>query len=427
MFTKKTGVLWIGLSQLVLLLVNYSLLKKLTISLSVADFGYFSLCMSIVLFVRQILYDPISITVAKSVGASSHDFGKISVGFKIIQFATDRLGLAVIFIGLAICLLANLALDQSIVGLTALICTFYLCANGAQGIYINLFNSFGDRKAAALFSITDSILKIFLVYFTFSLLDCKLTYVIAAIAMGAFIVFVSMRLYVDVRFSEKVTPSTKFEEMVKQSIFMSAPLYFPTILVAFKSIGDRWLLASFTGVDELAMYSVLQQLAYYPILLLFGVTQTFFGPAIYRLSANDSCARSKELKKLLNGILILVLIVTCAAAGVAIFTADLLLSLFTGNAYRNLAPYMPFFIISGGFAAATGILQVAAIGIFEANIVGKLMSLSVFLNIAIAVLLIFNWGFIGSVAAILASSASSASIYYFVIYRYFSSPARKIS
>lgn len=420
MLTKKIGGLWIGASQIVLLIVNFLFLKLLTTNLSVEDFGYYSLIMSIVLFARQIIYDPISITVAKRVGASTDNLLKISSGFEIVKFFTDRCGLALVLFGLAIYLLAVLATNKSASGLTVLICTLYLCANGAQGIYINLFNSFGDRRAAALFSISDSFFKISIVYFVLFSHEKNLNYVLTSIAMGAFFVFTFLRGYVAGRFAVKFLPQTRLKKMVKKIILMSSPFYVPTIFMALKSISDRWILVSFTGAEELAMYSVLQQIGYSPILLFFGVVQTFFGPIIYRLSLTYKRTEINELARLLNKLLLSIFIATCFGAFAAIFFAEWLLHLLTGSAYHNLAVYMPFFIVSGAFAAATGILQVVAIGIFKANIAGKLMSTSVIFSVLISLLFIIKWGFIGSIGALFFSSASSALIYYCAINREFS-------
>lgn len=419
MLDKKTGALWIGASQLVLLFANFLLLKLLTSNMSIEDFGYYSLCMSIVLFVRQIFYDPMSITVAKKVGASAHDLQQISNGFQIVKFATDRFGLMFLLLGFVIWFFVSIVINRSVAGLAALLCTFYLCANGAQGIYINLFNSVGDRKSAALFSISDSILKIFLVFFLLLIFEIKLIYVLASISTGAFMVFVFMRSCVTNRIVVNTIPAAELAAMVKQSIFLSAPLYLPTLFAAFKIVADRWILTSFTGVGELAAYSVLQQLGYSPILLFFGMAQTFFAPKIFRLSADENDKGHHELKQLLNQILFFVFLFTCVATGIAILVSDWLLQLLTGSAYHNQATYLPIFIVSGAFAATAGILQIVAIGVFEARLVGKLMSATVFVSVAITLFFVINWGLIGSIAALLISSAASALIYWMAIYRKF--------
>ena len=189
--------------------------------------------------------------------------------------------------------------------------------------------------------------------------------------------------------------------------------------MALKSISDRWILASFTGVEELAMYSVLQQIGYSPILLFFGMVQTYFGPIIYRLSSNYKKTKINELAKLINKLLLSIFIATCVATFAAILFSEWLLHLFTGSAYHNLAVYMPFFIVAGAMAAATGILQVVSIGIFKSNVVGKLMSTSVTVSVLISFPFIIKWGFIGSIVALLLSNALSAIIYYFAINRDF--------
>ncbi|MEN9659560.1 MAG: hypothetical protein RL571_3025 [Pseudomonadota bacterium] len=420
---NKISALWIGVSQVVLLVVGFALLKLLTINLSVEEFGYYSLCMSIVLFVRQMIYDPISITVSKEVGASVHEFAKVSTGFLIIKFITDRFGVVIFLVCFMFCLLAYALIGHSNEGLIVWICTFYLLANGAQGIYINLFNSIGDRKTAALYSMADSALKILFVCVVLFVFGAKLVYVLASISLSAAMIFLISRLYINKRFVGDAISSGHLKSLAIQSLIKSAPLYLPTLFLAFKSVGDRWVLATFTGVNELAAYSVLQQLGYSPVILIFGMVQTFFAPKIYRLSASDEASNLQELKQLLNRIFFSTLIFTLICTGLSMFTSEWILKLFTGRDYHNLSGYLPYFIVSGAVAAMSGILQVVAIGVFDVKKTGRIMSLSLLFSMAISSILTMVWGFIGSIAGLFFSSFFSSLMYWLAIKNNFSNKA----
>ena len=137
----NVGVVWIVLSQIVLLLANFLLLKLLTVNLSIEDFGYYSLSMSIILFIRQVLYDPISITGGKKVGSSTQNLKDLSRNFQSIRLISDYIALIILVSGFIFWLLVGAMVDRSLVGQVVFISTFYLCANATQGVFFNLLNS----------------------------------------------------------------------------------------------------------------------------------------------------------------------------------------------------------------------------------------------------------------------------------------------
>ena len=87
---------WIGISQISLLLSNFMLLKLLASQLSVYEYGQYALVMSVVLFVRQIFYDPFSIVAAKESAAEPEKLSDIIYVAKII---TNRIAAGLLLSG----------------------------------------------------------------------------------------------------------------------------------------------------------------------------------------------------------------------------------------------------------------------------------------------------------------------------------------
>ena len=175
-FKIKSGLVWIGASQFVLLVINFVLLKLMTSQMSVESFGYYSLCMTIVLFARQVIYDPISIVAAKNCATAVNDMRRISEGFYVVRFLTDRLGILFFLLGILFCLIVYSVVDSFQTGLVVLICLIYLGANGAQGIYFNLLNSLSERRSAAIYSILDSVFKLMLICVFFWIFENNLNF-----------------------------------------------------------------------------------------------------------------------------------------------------------------------------------------------------------------------------------------------------------
>lgn len=413
---RKTEVLWIASSQVTLVAVNFLLLKLMTSRLSVEAFGYYSLCMTVILFSRQVLYDPISMVVAKDCASSYQYFKDSSCGFKIVRFFTKRLGYIFILLGLLSWIFAYVVLDSSVEGAIIFTCFVYLCGNGTQGIYFNVLNSIRKRRSAALFSMLDSALKLVLVFIAFQFFGNELIHALIPVAVGALAVSLGVRRYIRTAFPAGEISGTSLDKLVKISFSLTVPLYLPTLLGAFKNVADRWILAAFIGVDELAAFSVLLQIGYFPMLLVAGVIQTFVAPKVYALSAVQSQYGHCELKKFLYRLLSWIGMFAIVGCGVAIPLADWIFQLLVGKVYGVFSIYLPYFIISGGFAAAGAMLHLAVIGIFKTPVVGKLMGASVLIGIVSVFLLIVIWGFVGAIAGLVIASAATAFVYWLALY-----------
>lgn len=413
---NKTGLIWIGLSQFALLASNFLLLKLLTSQLSVYEFGEYSLCMSIVLFARQVLYDPISIALGKECASNASNLQRVSDGFRVVRYITDRIGWVFLFLGFFYFLYFKLASHSYTSTLVVAFCLVYVCANGAQGIYFNVLNSIRDRKPAALFSATDSVLKIVLVFLFFRFGNNSLENSIAAISLGAFAVFGLLRYFVANRFKYYGSEKKDDYTLSKRILLVGMPFFLSTMLVAAKSVGDRWMLAGFLSVNDLAEYSVLLQLGYSPIILFLGMVQTFVAPKIYCICALNDSDVANELKKFLHKLLFIILIFTCVVSGGAIVLADWIFTLMVGKDYHGLAVFLPLFVISGALSAAAGIFQIAVIGIFKSREASKFVVISLIISLAITAILIRSSGFGGAVAGLLITSSTTLFIYWQALY-----------
>lgn len=414
---NKIGVIWIGISQFVLVVSNFLLLKLLTSQLSIYEFGQYSLCMSIALFARQVIYDPFSIVLAKECASSGSNLQGVADKFRVLGFITDRIGTGLFLLGFSVLIYFKVVNGNYINGLVVGFCIVYLCANGAQGVYFNILNSIRDRKLASLFSMTDSALKIILVILAFGLGNKNLVYSLASISIGAFMVFWSTRFFVAKRFNSYESLVINDNSLVKHILMTSTPFIFSTTLVAVKSVGDRWMLAGFLGVNNLAEYSVLLQLGYAPIILLLGIGQTFIGPKIYSLCALNDNNGMVELKQLLYKILFIILIVTCVACGGAMVLAGWVFRVLVGKNYHVLTIYLPLFVISGALSAAASVFQIAVIGVFKSREASMFVVVSLIISVACTALLIRSSGFKGAIAGLVISNAVTLFIYWLALHR----------
>jgi len=255
---------WIGFSQFALLLSNFILLKLLSSELSVIEYGQYALVMSIALFVRQVLYDPFSIVIAKETGAAP---GKLCENLYITRVIANRIAAGLLLGGLLIIVCIYIAADSHHLSALLACGVVYVCANGAQGFYINIFNSVAERRPASIISVFDYFVKIIVICLAFWLIGKSLIFTIFSMSVCAVISIAIFMAYINIRCvcSEEFIANKNI--LIKKIVSMSWLFVLPTLLLGLKGIGDRWMLASYLGVSDLAGYSVLLQIGYSPMVL----------------------------------------------------------------------------------------------------------------------------------------------------------------
>lgn len=400
-----------------LLLSNFMLLKLFTNDLSVSDFGYYSLSMSIVLFIRQIIYDPFSMVIAKQSAAIAGDHINVARKFAIINFASNQAAMLILMVSLACILIFIKWGGEDVLTYAFLFSSIYLIANGGQGVYFNVLNAVGERYSAALLSTLDSILKISSAYLFFKYFGANLNNALISIAFGSAIVLLIIRASNAKKLTEIKFKRNELGNASKKYLLASIPLYFPVFLAAIKSVGDRWLLTGFIGVDDLAAYTVLTQVGYSPVIIAFGIIQTYIAPKLYKLCADKTQNLAGDLSKLMVRILCVLAVGAVLFCGLALLLEDWIFELLVGKNYHSFAKYLPIFVTAGFLAAAAGILQVVVFGIFESTVFGNLMAFSVGLSIVFTAVLIQEFGFSGAILGLIAGGFIPFCVFAFAIYR----------
>ena len=404
---KESGFLWIGVAQIVQLLSGFLVLAILTRALTPSSFGYYSLCVTIVMFARQVLYDPVSVVMAKNTLATITVDKRAAIGFWCLRYLTDRAFLIALIAGTVSFLYFNsngLAFDILI-----FFCFLYLGANGSFGMYINVLNATRERKYASIFTICDSIGKLVSIGIVVSLFESSVDEVFIGISLAAVAVVFVLRGFISNSFNLSKAGDHGNWRFVERTVVSSLPLIIPSSLMALKMYGDRWIIAGFMGVEELAAYSVLLQLGYLPMILAVGVVQTYVVPTIYNLG---EVGDPSVLLDYLKYVLIKIVFFTLAIAIVSAPLAGLFFELMVGAAYLQYSHFLPLFVISGGGTAISSILYVALVARFSTEKVAKMASAAVFLSLVCTAILVAAIGFLGSVVVLLASSVVIGFFYW---------------
>jgi O-antigen/teichoic acid export membrane protein len=398
------SILWIVGGQVVGLLNNFLLLKLLTTNLSITAYGYFTLWMSVMLFVRQLIYDPLSIVAAKEVVNVPFLGLKGVSGFQVVKYLTDRIMFGLVLVG-ALSVVGEMVFYKHI-STTAYILMgcIYLVANGAQGIYLNMLNALKQRKWASIGIAADSLVKLCLVLLVFFLWEKSVIAAVQAVAISSLLVFIGVQHATSHRFDRatSIAASVKWPP-AKQLVVLSIPFFVPTLLTALKGLGDKVFMASFIGVDELAAYNVLLQLGFIPMMLIVGVIQTFVSPDIYKLASDTTNYQDKTLAYI-KGIVIRIGLLSVVAITFSLLLSHLMFEMLVGAKYTAYSMYLPYFVLAGAIGGIAGLLNVGIIGIFKPKRVASLMVISVLAGLVILIILMMMYGFEGAIAGLILSN-----------------------
>jgi O-antigen/teichoic acid export membrane protein len=404
------AILWIIGGQMVCLLCNFLLLKILTVNLEVSDYGYYTLWLSIMLFIRQVIFDPISMVSAKeSIKTSFLNIANLSA-LQIVNWATDRVLVLFCLLGIFVIAFERYLYGVLGFGLYVFAGAVYLASNGAQGVYLNILNIQKKRKLGAIGVSLDSVVKLGLVSLIIIVFDASIVSAVLAVAASSFLVFFLVRSIAKKCYRAIIINSSERSNTIKSLLVMSLPLAIPTLLVALKNIGDKVFVASFIGVEELAAYNVLLQLGFVPMVLVVGIIQTYVSPDIYKFTSNEANSSSyifRYIGKILIFILGLIGIVVALSFGLS----DFVFLYFVGPEYSSYSNLLPFFIVAGGVSGVAGILNVAVIGLFNSKTVGVLIFVSVVLSFGLFIVLILIYNFDGVVVGLVFSSFAALMVF----------------
>ncbi len=394
---------WIAGGQIVGVLNNFLVLKILTDNLTVKSYGYFALWISVVMFARQIIYDPVSIVTAKEV-VSSSSVGDYRLNyFSVVRFLNGGLmcGLLIVGLILSCAFIFYVSVSISVCILTGCI---YLFSNGAQGVYLNMLNALKLRKWAAIGIATDSLVKLLLLIAAFFLLDSTFMAASVVVAVSSILVFmIVQRICRRFDSPHSLSVSTKWPP-AKQLIILSIPFVAPCMLTALRGIGDKVFMAYFIGVEELAAYNVLLQLGFIPVMLVVGVIQTYVSPDIYALAARGDDENKNKILVYLQGIIMQIALISVIAVIASFFLSEVIFKYTVGAKYIKYASYLPYFVLAGSVSGVAGLLNVTAIGVINSNRVGIVMFFSILAGLILTMTLIALSGFSGAIIGLIFSN-----------------------
>jgi O-antigen/teichoic acid export membrane protein len=116
---------------------------------------------------------------------------------------------------------------------------------------------------------------------------------------------------------------------------------------------ERWALQFFVQTSDVGLYTVLYQVAYYPVILLAGAMSQLVSPVLFGLAGDASDPARLQKARSWNQRLVLAILGVTALATTAAFGAhSYVFGILVALEYRVVSPLMPWLVLSGGLFAA---------------------------------------------------------------------------
>jgi O-antigen/teichoic acid export membrane protein len=147
---------------------------------------------------------------------------------------------------------------------------------------------------------------------------------------------------------------------------------------------DRWLLGLFGSTEQVGLYAVLFQIAWYPIALVLEALVQFVRPAIFASSGLGSNPEGLVRGKRLVDVLVFGTVVfTVAVALIATQLGDAMVTILASPDYREISGPLPLMLLASGLFAAS---RAAAVGLGALEETKRLVLPKVFCSIVSVVL-----------------------------------------
>ena len=273
---------WVVIGQIGLATGYVLGIKMLSIGLNVAEFGRFSLGLTLINFVQLTLFTPLaqglmrywSVCSTQGHLASFHGITVVWMS-RLVWGTLSAVGVLAI-----ICLVFGQTQWMGIVGASLVAGAFGGCVNSD----IAILNAARNRKAAAGLNIAAACLKPIAGYlFSTSLVRNAELALVGYGAASLVMVVVSRKRVLEGHSGSVARPQLGSDhlELARRILRYSWPFLPIGMFSWVQQSADRWALQAIMGAEAVGRFAVVSQLAFYPMVFLASVLQLFFMPIAY--------------------------------------------------------------------------------------------------------------------------------------------------
>lgn len=350
---------WIFAGQIASIIGALMLVRVLTECLEPAEYGQLALGLTIAGFVNQVIMGGIAHGIYRyySIATEKGDlWSYLRAAKRLMGYAT--IGLAAVSLVLIVALLVLGHSRWLSLSVTVLIFSFLSGVNSALS---SIQNAARQRAIVAIHSGLDAWLKVGLVIGVVQWLGANSTSVMISYVVGAFLVSAS-QFYFLKRFLQRQSRGvmlTGDQDWGRLMWSFSWPFSASGIFTWFQQVSDRWALQALATMRDVGQYTVLFQLGYVPIGVVFsGLMTGLLAPILYQQSG-DATDRSRNASAHRTAWRIVGASLAATVFGfiMTLFFHDWLFRALVAADYRSLSMYLPWVVMAGGLFATGQMLS----------------------------------------------------------------------
>jgi len=341
--------MWIFGGRVISFISVLAIVRLLTTHMEIGEYGQLALILTISNLITQLLMGPIGQGIGRYFMIAHHDGGYTNFTAackKILKYAGLLLGC--ISIAIAFFSIMYGRLDYAYLSVSIFIFSYLTSindiANGLQNLARN-------RMISSRNSSLELVIRIPIIYASISIFGANVESVILAyICSSIFLIYIQK---IDLK---KISPKNTLIENQKDidwevsMLKIIYPASFWGIFIWMQQASDKWALQLFSGISDVAKYTVLYQIGYSPVIMLMGILMTLFTPLLYR---------GEDIHpNLFSRLMIFVSILTLAGMGMAELLGEFIMNLVASSEYYELKSFLPLMILAAGLYSGGDLLAV---------------------------------------------------------------------
>lgn len=331
--------LWLMSGQIVSILFSFVIIKLIT-KIGTSEFGIYSLILTISGLVSAIL-----------VGPSEQGFVRYFFNFEGPENKKRFLNVIYLFFISTIILLSIISIlfyfmklidnpNILLIGVFVIFFTF-------SSFFSSIFNLIRKRKLNAILIVLEKVISAVLLYSLKVYEVLNITNVLIVLIVSIVVSLFLRTNFLNSKFNYKLSRDLKIvglRELViyKKIFFFSIPFIIWGVSGWLQNSSDRWVIAHYSNMNTVGIYSLMMTLSSYLIATPIGVVGQYFQPIIFE-KIGDKDKIKNEIKKYILTCVILVLF----GIAFSLFLGKVVLS-FIAVPFTTFWYFLPFFSLSVG-------------------------------------------------------------------------------
>ena len=399
--------IWVFLTQISSILLNIILISIVASKLNVSQYGSLALIMTIQAFFSLIFYGTINNGVLRY-SSICNQLNKNSNFVNIVIKISLIIGTLLTIIGFALTIFFYLVGFKNYVQpFNVVLITSILI--GTIDFLTSVILSLRKRKILFIIKTLEGIIKILVLYFATlsNYLSVLYIYLITSI-----IICLTILAYFKNTFPNFLLATLSLIIIGLKKYTGIAPISLLGYFRWAQQNSLKWALELIVSRRELGLYNALSQIAYTPVIILFGVILNLITPIIYE-KINPSLLNN-ESKRILNHILkfsTVSLFLIVFGAIILVPSSNYIVGLIFPIEYQEVSRFLPFVFVAGGLYSTGNILANIPFSINSPKILLKPNIYSSIIGISLSFVLVYFFGLSGGILALLLHGL----LYYFLV------------